>query len=477
MRLLAAGAIVCLVVLGLVSAAWAQGGGADGMQPPGPQAGPPGAERPREPGQERQGPARGVPEAKPPAAEEKDEGKEDKGEEKPQEPALTIAPAPRGWNIHAVNVDAHELLTSFAREAKLRLIVDDTVKRKITIHILDKPAPDVIQLIVDAYGLSAAQVDGIQIISEGMPKNPSSYLLSEIESVTTKYVAPAQAQKLLPVFLQGHVRVNTDRNAVVLSGPASVVEKFRQDIEQFDVPAEQVMLDVLVVEFTDLDADSFTATLGLSNATFGVQTDSLTGNLVLSAVARLPTDFFASLNALVTNRRARVRANPRVATLSGRQASIFIGVQQYLSIPVNLRGSSNYIDAGVRLDMTPLTGGGGEIILDLDQEISTLSSPDAVTGLPTKTTRSSTTTVRVQDGETVIIGGLRQQEQRATRRAIPILSEIPLIGQFFTSKRIERTDVDLAIFITARILSQTGHLPAEDEAAIREEFELEAPLE
>ncbi|MCD6351745.1 MAG: type II secretion system protein GspD [Armatimonadetes bacterium] len=402
---------------------------------------------------------------------------EQAGQKKEEEPQVTITPTEHGWTLHAVNADAHEVLTSFAREAGLKLIVDDTVKRKLTIHILDRPAAKVIDLIVDAYGLSLGEVNGVQIISEGMPKNPSSYLLSEIASVTTKYVAPAQAQKLLPVFLQGHVRVNTDGNAVVLSGPRAVLEKFRDDVHQFDVPAKQVMLDVLVVEFTDMDADSFMASLGVSNSRVGVYTDSLTGNLVLSAITRLPTDFFAHLEALVTRRKARVRANPRIATISGRPASIFIGVQQYLSTPVSLEGSrsTNSIDAGVSLNMTPLTGGGGEIILDINQEISTLSTPDPVTGLPTKTTRSSNTTVRVKDGETIVIGGLRQEEERATRRAIPILSQIPVIGNLFKSKRIEKTNVDLAIFITTRLLSQTGHLPAEMEQKLQKDFELEVP--
>jgi type II secretory pathway component GspD/PulD (secretin) len=388
----------------------------------------------------------------------------------PAEQVLTIRPSAHGWTVHAVNVDAHELLTAFARQAGLRLIVDDTVNRRITIHIADRPAEQVLSLIVDAYGFSSAQVNGIYVVSEGIPKNPSSYLLSEIASVTTKYVAPQQAQKLLPLFLQGHVKVNTDQNALVLSGPRPVLEKFRQDVRQFDVPAQQIMLDVLVVEFTDIDSEEFRAALGLSNANFGVTTDSLTGQLVLSAVAELPTEFFARLNALVAQQRARVRANPRIATVSGQTASIFIGVQQYLSTPVTLEGyrAVNYIDAGVRLEMTPLTGGGGEIILDLNEEISTLSRPDEITKLPTKTTRSATTTVRVQAGQTIIIGGLRQRESREVRRALPILSQIPLVGGLFKSKRLEHMEVDLAVFITARLLSPEGHLPAAEEAQIRQ---------
>jgi len=392
----------------------------------------------------------------------------DKGEpaEKPE-----ITKSPRGWTLHAKNVDAHELLTAFAAAAHLALLVDDTVKRKITIHLSDKTEAEIISTIVDAYGFSWAQIDGVHIISEGMPKTPSSYLLSDIASITTKYVAPAQAKQLLPIFLQQYVMVNTDQNALVLSAPKPVLDKFREDVAQFDVPAQQIMLDVNVVEFTDVDTDAFAAFLGHSNARGGVTTDSLTGQLTMTAIVDLPSLLFGQLQALVTARKARVQASTRIATVSGQSASIFIGQQQYLTTPVS--GSSNSIDAGVSLNMRPLTGGGGEIILDLSEEISTLSAPDAITGLPTKTTRTASTTVRVRDGQTIVTGGLRQIETRSVTRAIPILGDLPLIGQLFRSKKTEKTMVDLAIFITARSLSQTGHLPETEEQGIKDKFQLD----
>jgi len=404
-------------------------------------------------------------------AEEGEEDEEEGEEEEEEEKILEIEPAPHGWTVYAVNINAHELLTTFAADAHLPLIVDDTVKRNLTINVVDKAAREVLQVIVDAYGFSWAEVEGVHIISEGMPRTPSSYLLSDIASVTTKYVSPAQAKQLFPLFLQGHIKVNTDQNAVVLSGPQAVLDKFREDVERFDVPAAQIMLDVNVVEFTDVDTDTFAAMLGYSNATLGVVTDSLTGQLTFNAIADLPSIFFSQLQALVEKRQARVRANPRIATVSGQRATIFIGQEQYLTTRVGSSGNS--ISAGVRLEVTPLTGGGGEIILDINQEISTLSAPDAVTGLPTKTTRTARTTVRARDGQTIVTGGLRQVESRSVRRAIPILSEIPIIGNLFRSKKTEKTTVDLAIFITARSLSPTGHLPAEEETQIRERFGIE----
>ena len=414
-------------------------------------------------------PAKAAEEAKPATGDAKTGDKPADKTEPAEKPEITKSP--RGWTLHAKNVDAHELLTAFAAAAHLALLVDDTVKRKITIHLSDKTEAEIISTIVDAYGFSWAQIDGVHIISEGMRKTPSSYLLSDIASITTKYVAPAQAKQLLPIFLQQYVMVNTDQNALVLSAPKPVLDKFREDVAQFDVPAQQIMLDVNVVEFTDVDTDAFAAILGHSNAHGGVTTDSLTGQLTLSAIVDLPSLLFGDLEALVTARKARVQASTRIATVSGQSASIFIGQQQYLTIPVS--GSSNSIDAGVSLNMRPLTGGGGEIILDLSEEISTLSAPDAITGLPTKTTRTASTTVRVRDGQTIVTGGLRQIETRSVTRAIPILGDLPLIGQFFRSKKTEKTMVDLAIFITARSLSQTGHLPEAEEQGIKDKFQLD----
>jgi len=393
-------------------------------------------------------------------------------------PTIEVTVRDEGVSVYAVNADARKLLTELAETSGLQLIVDDTVDRTLTVNLVDKQPRAILDSIIDAYGLSLAEVGEVLIVSEGLPKSASSYLMGDIAAVTTKYVRPEDAKKLLPAFLQGHVGTNLAQNSVVLSAPAPVLRKFREDVEQFDIPAAQIMLDVLVVEFTDIDFDEFNAQFGWSNQNLGITTDSLTGQTVLTAVADLPSEFFVELQALARAQKARVRANPRVATVSGRPASVFIGQEQYLSTPVSgpYGGSQNSISAGVRLSMTPLTGGAGEIILDLNVEVSTLGAPDPTTGLPNKTTRSADTTVRVHDGDTIIIGGLGQEELRMTRRKIPLLGDIPIIGQLFRSKRREQTKVDLAVFITANLLSPTGHLPPEQEQAMRGRVGME-PME
>ncbi|MGI5817856.1 MAG: type II secretion system protein GspD [Armatimonadota bacterium] len=375
-------------------------------------------------------------------------------------------------SVFAVSADAHDVLSKLARETGLPIIVDDTVDRKITLNLVGKQPREILATIVDTYGLSFAEVDNIFILSEGIPNSPSSYLLSEIGSYTTQYVSASQARDLMPAFLTRYVKANASQNAVVLSAPEAVLRRFREDIEQFDRAPAQIMLDVLVVEFTDVNTEEFMARIGWDNSTLGVRTDSLTGDLNFTALTELPTNFFAYISAMVTARKARVRACPSIATVSGSRARIFIGTQQFLEVPVYLpgQGRGNSIDAGVSLTMRPLTGGEGEIILGIEQEISTLGAVSPVTGLPEKTTRSADTTVRVRDGQTLIIGGLKQDESREVHSRIPLLADLPIIGEFFKSRDVERTTVDLTIFVTARLLSRTGHLPEDQEALIKQRF-------
>ncbi len=395
---------------------------------------------------------------------------------------LDIRVSEDGVSIHAVNVDAHELFMKLAESTGLRLIVDDTVRRTITLNLLNRRVSEVLEILMAVYGLSYREVNGIFMVSEGIPRSPSSYLLSEIDAITTQYVLAPDAKQLLPVFLQDHVKVNAEQNAVVLSAAPEVLRKFREDIAQFDIPPAQIMIDVLMVEFTDSIAREFGLKWLWSNDQRKVEVDAGLGQILYRSVVELPTEFKLQLRALVTQGKARVRANPRIATVSGQTASIFIGKQRYLSTPVSITGGQGgddffggfrqafFIDAGVRLNITALTGGEGEIIVDVRPEISVLSAPDPTTGLPERSTRRANTTVRVRDGETIIIGGLTQKERMSTHTKIPLLGDIPLIGELFRTRTVNEATTEMVIFVTPRLLSQTGHLPEAQEAPLKERF-------
>ena len=414
---------------------------------------------------------------------EAEEAGADKGKSA-AEPEIAVKAS--GVTVHAVDVYAHLLFTRLAAKTGLQVVVDDAIKdRKVTVHLTGKSPQEVLSYIVSAYGLSTGEVNGVHMISEGIPRKPSSYLLSDIKSIPTQYVQASNAKSLLPVFLQDHVKVNYEQNAVVLSAPTDVLDKFEQDIQQFDVPAAQIMLEILVVEFTDWDTASYDLGIRWQSAGRGAEWGTLSlpaleggeptrglGEIVLRGIADLPNEFRASLEALETARRAKVRASPRIATVSGRWASFFVGIERYLRQPIETGGgeTTNFIDAGVRLNIAPWTGDGEEIICEIHPEVSTLSALDPVTGLPEKITRTADTMVRVKNGQTIVIGGLRQEEERRIRTKVPFLGDIPLLGALFRSSATSVNRTDLVIFVTPRVLSRTGHLPPDEEQSLHERF-------
>ncbi len=399
----------------------------------------------------------------------------------PQRGTMEVTGDAASMAVFAVGVDAAKLLTAIAARANLNLVVDDTVSRLITISVKGKPAREIIASITGAYGMAAAEVGGVTLVSEGIPRSPSSYLLSDIDQISTKYVDAQNARNLLPSFLQDYVKVNSAQNAVVLSAPGEVLRKFREDIAGFDIPAAQISVDLLLVEFTDTGLDQLNLNLAYSNAGGQINFSPNQGSLSYRSLMTLPDQFLLQISALQQKGQARVRANPRIATVSGRRASIFVGRQRYIVTPIDTgNGQRNFIDAGVRLQITPYTGGEKQILVDVDTEVSTLSALDPVTRLPEKSTRTANTKVRVDDGQTIVIGGLRQQETRNVTTKVPILGDLPLLGPLlFRSRNKRTTNTELVLFITPRLLSDTGHLPADEEKKLKDRFlapDLSAPL-
>lgn len=418
--------------------------------------------------------------AAPPANGAADEASASESAAEPAAPNLEIRVEPEGVSVFALTVDAAEFFTQLGEKTSTQIVVDDTVMRKLTVNLTHRTVADIINTIVATYGLAARQdsASGVWTVSDGIPKGPSSYLLSDIDAITTKYVLAPNAKSLLPVFLQDHVKINQEQNAVVLSSPADVLDKFRQDISQFDVPAAQIMFDALMVEISDTDLKDIGLSFGYSNARKGIAFDPDLGTVELRGLATLGRRFFADLRALVEKGKARVRANPRIATVSGQEANVFVGRQRFLSTPVEVPRPDgggggrqiNFVDAGIFLQLTPYTGGEGEIIADVNLEIGVFGALDALTRLPEKTTRRANTTVRVRDGETIIIGGLTQNEERVVRNKIPILGDLPLLGSLFRHTVRRKDQTELVIFITPHLLTTTGHSDPAEEQRLKDRF-------
>jgi type II secretory pathway component GspD/PulD (secretin) len=183
------------------------------------------------------------------------------------------------------------------------------------------------------------------------------------------------------------------------------------------------------------------------------------GSLVYNTIGTLPRNFEATLKALELKGRARVRARPQMVVVNGGRADLFIGTQRFILTQFNQSGQTQNriqpVDVGVKLSVTPLTGGNGEITAKVAPEVSNITELDLLTGLPVLSTRRSDTTVRVKDGETIAIGGLTLDQEQVRKGKIPFLGDLPVVGGLFRSSKKTTVKTELVVFLTPRIVKLT----------------------
>jgi pilus assembly protein CpaC len=171
----------------------------------------------------------------------------------------------------------------------------------------------------------------------------------------------------------------------------------------------------------------------------------------------------ASLQALINNGKARILSRPSITTMSGETANILIGGR--IPIPVSNDGdvSIEYKDYGVKLNIEPVVDSDNKITSKVHAEVSTLDYSHGVKlesfSVPGIASREADAVVNVHSGMSMVIGGLLNSEDAKTVSKIPLLGDIPIIGQFFRHTSTTRDKRELIILITPTLVSDETPTP------------------
>ncbi len=232
--------------------------------------------------------------------------------------------------------------------------------------------------------------------------------------------------------------------------------------------AQQVMLEVKIAEVSKTLIDKLGAgvqgSVGNGAWTYSILTQFLTNTLAGGVSAARSTGTAFVLEAEKKDGLIKILAEPNVMAISGQEGSFLAGGK--ILIPVSQDSLSNRItleekEFGVGLKFTPTVLAGGRINLKVSPEVSELSregvgisnlSNNARTILPLITTRRSSTTVQLSDGESFAIGGLIKNNRTANVKAFPILGELPLIGALFRSTDFQQDRTELVFVVTPRLI-------------------------
>jgi type IV pilus assembly protein PilQ len=361
-------------------------------------------------------------------------------------------------SIRAVRADIHELVAAIAQKSGLSVSVDDAVNRKVSLNLQRMEPAAAVASIATATGLAISRVNNIYMMSEGVPTDLATYNLSGTASFRMQNIQAGTASGLLPNFLYSYVKVNSEQNAVVVTAPQQMLAKIGADLQKIDVPSPQILIEAIAVELSDSSDLDIGLLVGNPNPLRQTFADTGTGVIAYNSIGRLSDNFQVTLRALELQGKARVRARPQMAVVNGRTANIFIGAQRFIITQFTQNGQNQSriqaVDVGVKLQVTPLTGGNGEITTRILPEVSNITELDLLTGLPVLSSRRAETTVRVKDGETIAIGGLTLDQEQRTNRKIPFFGDLPLIGKLFHGTKRSSVKTELVVFITPHIIAQ-----------------------
>ena len=162
-----------------------------------------------------------------------------------------------------------------------------------------------------------------------------------------------------------------------------------------------------------------------------------------------------TINALLSKGDAKILARPKLTTISGREAHIMIGDHIPVLTTSTSGGSTTtsitYVDAGIKLTYTPTVTADGSITAKVRTEVSSATLVTAISNYKI-TAREAETTVCMKDGDTMVIGGLIGSEETKNNTAVPFLSNVPIVGGLFKNVTNSKTDNEVIIFLTARVV-------------------------
>ena len=347
-----------------------------------------------------------------------------------------------------------DALRALGYKSGRNIVINGDLKGSVSMHMDDTNFDTALRALALSNNFSYEYLDNMDTVLIAPNKS-----MSGIETIKLKHIEPDAAAKQLSVLDDAKVVVNNETHSLTVSGSTSTIDRVRSELRNIDKAQQQVNILATVVELSKGKDRS----MGLSYSS-----DSWTKDTSVGGYNGFK--FCITANHEETLSKGKVLARPNVTVFDGRKASILMGDK----VPVFTSTSDSndtdsaslsveYKEVGVKLEVLPR-------INELDKETITLVIKPSVSTIsqwvesgnnkaPQISERSAETTVRVKNGETILLGGLLKNEEIKSIKQIPFLSKIPILGEIFKSRSIEKKDTEIVIAITPTIVYDENGRP------------------
>lgn len=419
-------------------------------------------------------------------------------------------------SLNFQDIEVRAVLQLIADFTGLNMVASDTVTGNVTLRLKNVPWDQALDIILKSKGLGMRKDDNVilvapqeEIAAREKLELEANKQIEELAPLQTEFlqVNYAKAEQLAALIKaeannllsdRGNVSIDSRTNTLIIQDVAASLESIRSMIAKLDIPVRQVLIESRIINAAESFSKDLGVQFGYSKATrdapaeaalggegeaggfigggqegitdFGEVTSFNNGseeNLMVTLPAAAPTGALSlaygiigsyllqlELSAALAEGRGEDIASPKVITANQREAVIESGVE----IPYQEASSSGattvtFKKAVLSLRVTPQITPDDRVLLDLEVNQDTRGAPE-VLGVPPINTRNVSTQVLVDNGETVVLGGVYSQSANNTVDRIPFFGDLPYVGFLFKRTSEDKTKSELLIFVTPKILKE-----------------------
>lgn len=377
--------------------------------------------------------------------------------------------------------DLRQALQDIAADAGVTIVPDPNVVGEVWAELVDVPLETALQTVLAGSPFIVHVTPDYYLVADRGVESDAFMDINVTRNVYLNYTSPQKALQLLSSAYAPYVRADTDPNShlVSITADPDLVDKIARVVKELDTRPQHVLLDARVVTmergdlldvglewtFPTISAGAF-GTDEVSSWPWGVQ--------IGYTPDRTFTDqLLIALNLLEQNGQAEIMSNTQLLAQDGKLSDFGVIKEEYYMLvpPIGANAGLLFsqtemvtIESGTKLTITPRIGDNNDITLYMATEVSNSIPAADVTQLPEVTRRTARNVVTVQNGGTAALAGLTENRAKKIDKKVPGLGDLPLIGGLFKNTEDQKGTREIAVFVTANLVDDTGRSAAQPAA-------------
>ena len=384
-------------------------------------------------------------------------------------------------SVKANVADASELLSEAAEKLHINYFMyNKPENEKTTLSAENITFDQLLDNIFKGKKYTYKKQDNLYLIGEQATENLRATEMIQLENRSIESVL----QSLPKIFTEKlEIKEFVELNGLIISGSRVALEELKLYIKQIDKIVPMVQIEVTIVQYNKghdvqtgitagLDKTTPKQTTGTLFPTADVTVNSTSINSLINAfngfgifkLGKVTEAFYMNLKALENNSIVKVESTPKIATISGHEAKLAIGETSYyfeqsnqlinsgLNNNILQSGTWKSTDANLSVSIKPFISTDENVTLTITVEKSSFLGRAGQNAPPGKSTQKFESLVRVKNNEMILLGGLDELRKEDSGTGVPLLSRIPIIKWFFSSRKKAKSDTKLHIFIKPTIV-------------------------